>query len=368
MDKIASTINDIIHILFFGDIGFIVALIIVTLVIIIVVVIKKTIRKIFNKEKYLINKYLKSKNQEDGRKALLYLVKNSSFKKIEDFIKKGIDLNYIDKEGNTALIETARDKRVEMSECLHRTITVTKIIDGKEIIVKKGTALIQILIDNGADISIKNNQGNTALTEAAEQGNYYIVRTLINNGADIKTLPNNMALLLACAKGDTDKAKSLIEKGANVNFYTNYGHKTPLMFTCENYMFQTVKQLVEHGANINEKDEGYSQTPLYYAITGDITNKTKEVNNKKIEIIKYLIENGANIDEDIPIYLNHETIKNYSILMHACDHNDVDVVKILLENGAKVNTKNSRGTTALHRAKQTGNKELIELLKSYGAK
>lgn len=366
--NISHYINDIVYIILFGGIGFVITLVMIIFVIIICYTFKKLYSKFFNKEKLLINKYLKSKKQEDGRRALLYLIKFSTFKKVENFIKEGIDLNYTDKNGNTILIEVATDKRVELSEYLNQTIEVTEIVNGKEITVKKGNSFIQILINNGADINIKNNQGNTALIEAAKQGNYHIVKTLINNDADTKTLPNDMALILACEEGNIDKAKSLIQRGANVNFSTNYEKKTPLMFACENYTFPIIKLLIEYSADINAKEISYDWTPLYYAIISDTINKKNNGSINKMEIIKYLISKGANINEDIPIYLNHETIKNYSILMHACDHNDVYVVKILLENGAKVNTKNSRGTTALHRAKQTGNTELIELLKSYGTK
>lgn len=142
----------------------------------------------------LIKKYLKTRNQEDGRKALFFLIKNNSFSWIEYLIREGVDINFPDKKGNTALIKTALN------------------------------------------------------------GNYYIVKTLLNNGADINTLPKDMALILACENEDFDKAKYLIEHGANVNFKILHTKETPLIFACKKFNYAIMKLLLENGADVNAKN------------------------------------------------------------------------------------------------------------------
>jgi len=56
------------------------------------------------------------------------------------------------------------------------------------------------------------------------------------------------------------------------------------------------------------------------------------------------------------------------MLLNACEIGDLEKVKQLLESGADVNAKNKYGWTALILASEEGHKEIVELLKSYGAK
>ena len=325
-----------------------------------------------NRESYIINKYLKTKNQEDGRKALFFLIKQENTPdnrdEIRKLIKAGVNVNLPDENGNTALIEVSKNPKEDFSAMLSKTISVVKVIDGEEYSCDKAEDHSQLLIAGGADINIKNNNGNTALIEAALNDNYYIVKSLLNNGADANTLPNDMALIIACENNDFDKVKSLIEKGANVNYKIRHDKQTPLMLACENGSFEIVKLLVEKGANINVKNENYDQTPLFFAWYGKSyqEKKTKE----QIDIIKFLISKGANVDEDLPIYRygKIDVLTNNPLLMYTCSHNDIETSKILLENGANVNNKNSDGFTPLSFALRNKNTDLVELLKSYGAK
>ena len=55
-------------------------------------------------------------------------------------------------------------------------------------------------------------------------------------------------------------------------------------------------------------------------------------------------------------------------LLNACEVGDLEKIKQLLENGADVNAKDKYGWTALRYASSWGHKEIVELLKSYGAK
>ena len=139
-----------------------------------------------------------------------------------------------------------------------------------------------------------------------------------------KTKPKEMSLISACKSGDFDEAKSLIEEGANVNFKFPYDKKTPLIFACENSHYDIVKLLIEKGANVN--------------------------NTYNIPFNR----DANNLFGD-----------NFTALMTICRMRNLEIAKLLLENGAKVNLKNSNGRTALS---MTYKPELVELLKSYGAK
>lgn len=50
---------------------------------------------------------------------------------------------------------------------------------------------MKLLIENGAEINIKDNDGNTPLHYAAKRGFMGIIRLLVENGADINAKNND---------------------------------------------------------------------------------------------------------------------------------------------------------------------------------
>ena len=71
-------------------------------------------------------------------------------------------------------------------------------------------------------------------------------------------------LIQAAQKNQLNQAKRAIEKGANVNFKTDYG-QTALFFACDRGNIELVKLLLEKGADPNVKDTFYNATPLTWA-------------------------------------------------------------------------------------------------------
>ena len=85
------------------------------------------------------------------------------------------------------------------------------------------------------------------------------------------------------------------------------------------------------------------------------------VSNKHPEIIKALAELGADV--------NYKTLLMQTPLIFSVMwNNNPEVVKALLEAGAKTNVKDYHGKNALKYAQEHQNKEVINLLKQYGAK
>ena len=65
---------------------------------------------------------------------------------------------------------------------------------------------IKALIDAGADVNVKDNNGTTALMYAVYYGNTEIVKTLIAAGADVNAKDNNgfTTLISAANEGNTE--------------------------------------------------------------------------------------------------------------------------------------------------------------------
>lgn len=170
-----------------------------------------------------------------------------------------------------------------------------------------------------------------------------------------------------------NRAKELIEKGADVNARDKYG-QTPLIIACgrqsKHANIELIKYLIEKGANVNAtgEDEYHDQTPIMMAIRADylirsvamqiidillkagadinaatksdkITALTKASRLGHLSITKFLVEHGAN--------LNAQDSDGWTPLMYAINSGRFDVVRYLVENGADINYKNKFGWTAI---------------------
>ena len=208
---------------------------------------------------------------------------------------------------------------------------VTKFIKSKKL------NLLQRLILSSNDFSIKkyltiniykykneinyqNEKGWTALMMACVNSNNYsnneIVKLLLENGADLnlKDVYGNTALMLSCINSNTssniETVKLLLENGADINLKNDLEY-TALMLSCMNSNngsnIETFKLLLDYEANINLKNiNGYTALML----TCRYANTSSDP-----ETIK-LILNQTNIDANI---VSRDT--QYNALMLLCQYN-----------------------------------------------
>ena len=168
--------------------------------------------------------------------------------------------------------------------------------------------IAKYLIENGADVNVKNIEGEAILHRAVENTNYEMV-------------------------------KLLVENGANVNIRIGENGPTPLHMAVEKRAFEIVKLLVEHGADLNAIEGENGPTPLYIA-----------AENRDLDIMKYLIEKGAKIDPES------------DILIYAVETGNLEIVKLLVEKGVDINVENSRGTSPLDIAIINNYQDIIKYL------
>lgn len=90
---------------------------------------------------------------------------------------------------------------------------------------------IELLINNGADIHIRDSSGRTALMLACQEGYVGAVELLLNKGADIhgRDDEGRTPLLIACEQGHIAVLQTLLDNGADVHV-KDYEDRTALMF------------------------------------------------------------------------------------------------------------------------------------------
>ncbi|KHG01708.1 ankrd52 [Gossypium arboreum] len=113
--------------------------------------------------------------------------------------------------------------------------------------------IMEILLNKGANVNVKNDGGRTALHYAASKGWLKIAELLISHGA-VGCTP----LHRAASTGKSALCELLIEEGAEVDA-TDRAGQTPLMSAviCQNK--EVALLLIRHGADVDIEDkEGYT--------------------------------------------------------------------------------------------------------------
>ena len=211
------------------------------------------------------------------------------------------------------------------------------------------TEIVELLIANGANINVRDNDGYTPLYSAVSWGNKEVVKLLIANGADVngKIKDGWTPLHRAAYQGEKEAVKLLIANGADVNAKNNNG-STPLYSAASGGRKEVAELFIAKRADVNAKNNN-GNTPLH-----------KAASKGKKEVAELLIAKGADVNAKS---------KSGSTPLHRSAHRgEKEVAKLLIAKGADVNAKDYKyGRTPLHWAIYEGEKEVAELLIAKGA-
>ena len=118
------------------------------------------------------------------------------------------------------------------------------------------------LIKRGMDINTVDREGNTLLVQAVRKDMSTLFDYLIRNRARLNTRNKNgeTALSIAAFTGKFPYVKQLVDAGADVNFYG----WAPLAYAAYNGHMEIVDYLLKHGAAIDATTENGS-TALFFA-------------------------------------------------------------------------------------------------------
>lgn len=303
--------------------------------------------------------------------------------KVRYLLEQGADVSKKDASGHTAITSAVRTHSPQK------------------------TAIIELLIENGAELNFTTKSSKSPLSVPSMVGDFALIRFLLDKGADpsslawdeLKTaiaLGDETALatalsgspdlskrdswertpfLLAAMTGDVDKAELLLAAGARKDDKARCG-KTALMLATTGDHADMARWLLGKGAPVDETDQ-FEDTALIWAARHRAhrcvkvlleagaeqghENRTKSsavTEAVDIETVDILVAAGADIDR-----ISGE---GYSLLMYAAESGDDDFAKALLARGADTEAT-STGETAVHKAVMFDSLGVLKLLLDAGA-
>ena len=135
--------------------------------------------------------------------------------------------------------------------------------------------------------------------------------------------------------------------------------KGTLLKAVESNDYNKAKNLVDKGADVNVRVKMYNNTtPLLEAVA-----------NRNYKMAKLLIGNGADVNKGGGLHYGTTPLIAAAFSNYLKNKDDLEMVKLLLENGAEINSEDAQGKTALVFAKmKDSTKELADYLEKNGAK
>ncbi len=266
------------------------------------------------------------------------LVYQDNFKKIEEFVQSGGDIN-------------ARDE-------FEDTLINSASYHGNWILVKK-------LVELGADINSHASTGSSVMSDVAVSGDPILVEEMISLGADvnIKGIYGSdyftNCIGTSERKGNVDVVKVLIKHGVDINTPNSRRKKwDPVLITAVgNKHYEMVQLLLDSGVDSK--------------CAGNRWSMSCAIANKDSKMVDVLLKCGFNLKFRKKDFITGNTSEGRfkHPLLEAAKVDDVISAEKLLKAGVKPDHYDDWPCdTALHVAARNGYLEMVELLVKHGAK
>ncbi len=245
--------------------------------------------------------------------------------------------------------------------------------------------LIKYLLKNQINPNISGSYGKTALTFFAEEGDFGMVKYLVEKGANdieraleiaLKNEHDKISNYLQPLVKSILEQKKAIEKLYNdlaINTQTRevtderllvFAHALMVTFPKVNTCIKEVQKALF--AAVRKEDLDILKYLIGNSINLEVRNEEKNtpllsifspINN--LEISKYLIDHGANV--------NAKDERGKTRLIIDAGNDNEENVKYLISHGADVNVKTAEGKTALHLAAAKAYENIVKYLVDHGA-
>ncbi|XP_059139285.1 serine/threonine-protein phosphatase 6 regulatory ankyrin repeat subunit B-like [Physella acuta] len=271
----------------------------------------------------------------------------------------------------------------------------------KKIWIDNLKLVAESFLNNGANISAMDDEGNTCLHAAAELGDVNVLELFVAHKADVnvQNVKGETPLMMACCRVNVKAVRYLLSVEADVtlvdvNKDTALHHttlKAKEMSRYQNVILEmlpcTITHLIENNANINARNgqgntalhltfddrtdlkiqNNLGETALHHAFNDDVARALLEMGadmeacsqNGRTALIcatvagefrlaEFLLARGANVNAQDNNGKNALmlAIENYAVKRMRFRKYNTDFLNILLEHGAVVNASDATGQTA----------------------
>ena len=141
---------------------------------------------------------------------------------------------------------------------------------------KNSTVLVRSLLAQGANVNAIDDNSNTALMLAAQDGNFSICKLLLEKGANVNKLNNtgDTALMFAVLKENFKICELLLKHKINVNVSNKTGD-TALMYSTYNSDYinnvKICKLLLKYNSNVHATDDAGDTALVFAKLKGNDT-------------------------------------------------------------------------------------------------
>jgi ankyrin repeat protein len=298
---------------------------------------------------------------------IITAIDSNNFEIIKFLLENGADVNVQNTAGETAITRSLL--QAHMSGCYD----------------SEAYKIVEFLLKNGANpnflpkvVEISQNT-NTPLIQAVSYKNRYLVKLLIQYGADVNQESADDLIAkwtttpLITSIGDFKMFRYLVKKGAKINKINRNGDN-PLIYAAINCKTKYLSLLINSGESCSVKNKELS-TPIMESLRHsdpdyrDFYKTAKQWRFYRYQTITKLVRHGCDI--------NAKNIYGNSALNIACYHGFLDIIEFLIKQGSKVNLQDNNGNTPLHSAVLSSNDcsieskfkyiKIIYILYKYGA-
>ena len=346
----------------------------------------------------------------NGKSTLFYIVKKGA-SSIDTFmyaLSLGLDINHVDKDGNTVLMELIKYINTDYPRLKDLTadeklplINLIDMIpwfieeeinynvynnDGENVLTYvtaiNNIDIIKILLEYGVDPNFIDSSNTTALSTAAMKGssNIEAVSLLLNYGARPNITDNNnktiIEKLITIELVLHNEKKMKLKEKRNIDETQNYrqvlheillnGEVNLTMLNSEEqpYFFDAVfhnnidlvKSLAKYGADINQRDRENSNI-VYKYMAENIAFKKVSDQRLYYIMLKQVITLGA----DVNARDSHGGITLHKAILD----NDIQTIKIILNAGADINAVDARGRNMIHNCMWQNKVKVFRLILSF---